>query len=301
MTDTSPSAVPADLIGLAGDAFVTRSIERIGLTDVSPREKHALVQAIYRGVNKARVWEALAARSDGRLIVEPKRVPSSLVRGDDEIAIDDVLIDHAPEDDAIFLTYAYFRLLGRDPELGERLAMQDKLAKGAINRRGAVEAIIATAKGEGRSTYVADSVAGEDLAIISGERAARMLLFKRLSPRDCIVADGALRAAKVVDGGLELHGGLALCGPKRSLRPGVWRLLLDWSQEDDAAIAVEVTGNGGVERLLGLTIAGSAVVNLEFRVEPEHLVSEVLIHAVRKGKGDWIVRPREVSLEWVSE
>ena len=71
--------------------------------------------------------------------------------------------------------------------------------------------------------------------------------------------------------------------------------------DDAAAIAVEVTGNGGVDRLLGMTIAGSAVFNAEFRVAPEHLVSEVLIHAVRKGQGDWIVRPREVSLEWVAE
>lgn len=301
MTDISPSPVPADLVALPGDAFVTRAVDRLGLSDVSPREAHAMVQAIYRGVNKARVWEALAARSEGRPTIEPKKVPSSLVRQDDEIGMEDVLIDHAPEDDAVFITYVYFRLLGRDPELGERLEMQQALATAAIDRRGAVAAIVAAAKAEGRSTYIASSAGGEDLAIVSGERAERLLLFKRLSSKDCIVADGALRAAKVIEGGLELGGGLALCGPKRSLRPGIWRLLVDWVQDDAAAIAVEVTGNGGADRLLGMTIAGSAVFNAEFRVAPEHLVAEVLIHAVRKGQGEWIARPREVSLEWVAE
>ena len=301
MTDISPSPVPSDLLALPGDAFVTRAVERLGLADVSSREAHAMVQAIYRGVNKTRVWEALSARSEGRLIAEPKTLPSSLVRGDDEIAMEDVLIDHAPEDDVIFITYLYFRLLGRDPELRERLTMQQALGSGAMDRKGAVAAVVAAAKAEGRSTYVASSTDGEDLAIVSAERTARLLLFKRLTSRDCLVADGALRAARLVDGGLELHGGLALAGPKRSLKAGVWRLLVDWCQADDAAIAVEVTGNGGADRLLSLTVAGSAVFNAEFRVAPEHLVSEVLIHGVRKGDGDWIAHPREVSLEWVAE
>ncbi|SPU44079.1 Uncharacterised protein [Brevundimonas diminuta] len=277
------------------------AVKRLRLSDVSPREEHAMVQAIYRGVNKTRIWEALSARSEGRLIAEPARLPTSLMRGDDELAIEDILIDHAPEDDAIFITYAYFRLLGRDPELRERLTLQEALTKGDLDRRGAVAAVVAASRAEGRSPYVASSAGGEDLAIVSGERSERLLLFKRLSPKDCLVADGALRDASLVDGGLKLHGGLALAGPKRSLKAGLWRLLVDWSQEDDAAIAVEVTSNGGAERLLGLTISGSAVFNAEFRVMPEHLISEVLVYAVRKGAGDWIVRPREVSLQWVSE
>ncbi|WP_313574528.1 hypothetical protein [Brevundimonas sp.] len=301
MSDIAPAPVPSDLIGLPGDAFVASAVKRLRLSDVSPREEHAMVQAIYRGVNKTRIWEALSARSEGRLIAEPVHLPTSLMRGDDELAIEDILIDHAPEDDAIFITYAYFRLLGRDPELRERLTLQEALAKGDLDRRGAVAAVVAASRAEGRSPYVASSAGGEDLAIVSGERSERLLLFKRLSPKDCLVADGALREASLVDGGLKLHGGLALAGPKRSLKAGLWRLLVDWSQEDDAAIAVEVTSNGGAERLLGLTISGSAVFNAEFRVMPEHLISEVLVYAVRKGAGDWIVRPREVSLEWVSE
>lgn len=301
MSDIAPAPVPSDLIGLPGDAFVASAVKRLRLSDVSPREEHAMVQAIYRGVNKTRIWEALSARSEGRLIAESVRLPSSLMRGDDELSIEDVLIDHAPEDDAIFITYVYFRLLGRDPELRERLTLQEAMAKGDLDRKSAVAAIVAASRAEGRSPYVARSTGGENFAIVSGERSERMLLFKRLSPKDCLVADGALREASLVDGGLKLHGGLVLAGPKRSLKAGLWRLLVDWSQEEDAAIAVEVTSNGGAERLLGLTVSGSAVFNVEFRVMPDHLVSEVLIHAVRKGAGDWIVRPREVSLEWVSE
>jgi hypothetical protein len=300
MTEIAPANVPSDLIALPGDAFVARAVERLSLTDVSPREAHALAQAVYRGVNKTRIWEALSARAEGRMTVEPSRLPSSLVRPDDQIAIEEVLIDHAPEDDVVFINYAYFRLVGRDPELRERLQLQQQLTSGAIDRTGAIKAIIGVARAEGRSPVVATVAGGEDFAILSGERAERLLLFKRLSSQECLVADGALRDARIVGGGLELYGGLALAGPRRSLKAGLWRLIMDWNQADDAAIGVEVASNGGAERLLGLTVSGCAVFNAEFRVEPEHLVSEVLIFGLRRGAGDWIVRPREVSLEWVS-
>jgi hypothetical protein len=300
MTQTSPAPVPSDLIGLPGDAFVSRAVERLGLSDVSPREAHAMTQAVYRGVNKARIWEALSARAEGRPTIPPGRLPSSLVRPDDDIAMQAVLVDHAPEDDVVFITYAYFRLVGRDPELRERLQLQQQLSSGALDRAGVVAAIVAAARAEGRSPVVAVESEGEDLAIVAGTRAARQLLFRRLPSGECLVAEGALGAARIVDDGLELRGGAALSGPKRPLRAGLWRLVLDWVQADDAAIAVEVTSNGGAERLWGLTVSGSAAFNAEFRVEPEHLVSEVRIIGLRKGAGDWIVQPREVSLEWVS-
>ncbi len=301
MTETSITAVPADLINLPGDVFVAKAVERLGVADMSPRERHALAQAIYRGVNKSRIWESLSARGDGRAIATAPRLPSSLVRSDDDIAIQEVLIDHASEDDVMFIDYAFFRLVGRDPELSERLRIQASLADGSLDRKGAILAILDAARAEGRSPVVAAMTGDQPFALVSGNRSERLILIKKLAGQEYLVADGALRNARVVEGGLQLSGGLALAGPGHALRPGLWRLQVDWSQDDEAAISIDVTANGGAEKLLGLTFAGSAVVNAEFRVEPEHLVSEALVHGVRRGRKRWLTRPREVSLKWVNK
>lgn len=302
MTETSMTPVPADLINLPGDAFVAEAIRRLGVADLPPRERHALAQAIYRGVNKSRIWESLSARSDGRAIAEPPHLLTSLVRPDDDVAIQEVLIDHASEDDAIFIDYAFFRLVGRDPELGERLRIQHALSNGTLDRKGAILAILDAARAEGRSPVVAEMSGDQPFALVSGKRSERLVLIKKLSPQEYLIADGALHNARVVDGALELSDGLVLAGPRRSLRPGLWRLQVDWSQGDEAVISIDVTANGGAEKLLGLTLVGSAVVNAEFRVEPEHLVSEVLVHGVRRnGKKRWLTRPREISLKWAGQ
>lgn len=302
MTETSNSAVPADLINLPGDVFVAQAVERLGVTDISSRERHALAQSIYRGVNKARIWESLSARSEGRTIAPAPGMLTSLVRPDDDIAIQEVLIDHASEDDAIFIDYAFFRLVGRDPELAERLRIQGALAKGSLDRKGALLTILEAARAEGRSPVLAAMSDDQPFALVSGNRSERLVLIKKLAGREYLVADGALRNARVVEGGLELSGGLALTGPARSLRPGLWRLQVDWGQDDEAAISIEVTANGGAEKLLTLTFAGSAVVNAEFRVEPEHLISDAMVHGVKRGgRKRWLTRPREVSLKWVGK
>lgn len=302
MTQISLTPVPADLINLPGDAFVAQATARLGVKDMSPREHHALAQAIYRGVNKSRIWESLSARSDGRAIAPTPHLPTSLVRSDDDIAIQEVLIDHAPEDDAIFIDYAFFRLVGRDAELSERFRIQGALADGRLDRQGAIREIMNAARSEGGSPVVATMGGDQPFALISADRSERLVLIKKLGAQEYLVADGALHNARVVEGGVELSGGLALTGPKRALRPGLWRLNVDWGQDEEAVISIDVTANGGAEKLMGLTLAGSAVCSLEFRVAPEHLVSEVLIHGVRKGGADhWLARPREVSVNWVSE
>lgn len=299
MNQTQSTPLPADLISLPGDVFVARAIERLGVKDMTPREHHALAQALYRGVNKSRVWESLAARGDGRSASPAPGLPSSLVRPDDEIAILEVLIDHAPEDDVIFIDYAFFRLVGRDPELSERLRLQNALAQGDLDRRGVVDSILASSRAEGREPVVAAMAGDQPFALISGEQSERIVLIKRLATKEYLVADGGLRNARVTSAGLELLGGAALAGPKRSLRPGRWILVLDWAQDDQAAIAVEVTANGGADKLLSVTCVGSARCSLELEVLPEHLVCEVLIHGVRKGVAEaWMVQPREVSLAW---
>lgn len=302
MSVTVKMSLPADMIALPGDAFVAEAVRRLNLSQISAREQHALAQTIYRGVNKSRIWEALSARSENRPTQSAPRLMTALVRPDDEVAVEEVLIDHADDDDAIFIEYAYFRLVGRDPELAERMQLQVALAEGQIDRHQAVQSIIEVARAEGRDPMVARMSSDQPFALISAERHERLVLVKRLSAREYLVAEGALHGASLEEEGLKLFGGLALAGPKRALKPGLWRLKLDWGQDVDAAILVEVTANAGAETILQVGFSGTTLCNLEFRVQPEHLISEVLVHGLRKGQEeDWIVRPREISLSWVGE
>lgn len=303
MSVNTKTAVPADMIALSGDAFVKEAIRRLDLeAQIGVREQHAMAQTIFRGVNKSRIWEALTARNENRPMEAAPVLMTALIRADDEVAIEEVLVDHASEDDAIFIEYAYFRLVGRDPELSERARLQAALGAGEIDRHQAVLDIMDVARAEGRNPIVAQMNNDQPFSLVGTERQERQVLVKRFSPREYLIAEGGLQGATLEGEGIRLHGGLALVGPKRPLKPGIWRLKLDWSQDPDAAILIEITANAGAEKILQVELAGTALCNLQFRVKPEHIISEVLIHGLHKGRGeDWIVRPREVSLAWVGE
>lgn len=302
MSVNANMAVPADMMAMAGDTFVAEAIRRLDLTQISHREQHTMAQAIYRGVNKSRIWEALLARNEGRPIKPPAILSTALVRPDDEIAVEEVLLDHSVEDDVVFIEYAYFRLVGRDPQFNERAHFQAALAAGEVDRREVVVQIINQAQAEGRSPVVATMNAGQAFSVVSSSRVERLLLVKRLNAHEYLIAEGGLHNAELDSDGLRLLGGLAISGPKRSLRPGRWRLKLDWGQDPNAVVLIEVTANGGAEKMLQAQMAGSILCQLEFRVLPEHLISEILIHGLERGDNEeWIVRPREVSIAWVGE
>lgn len=299
---TSPSPIPTELLALPGDKFVAKAIEILSLDTVSVREQHAMSEAIYRGVNKTRVWEALSARVAGRPIMDPTQTITGLVRPDDDIAMLEVLMDHSPEDDATFIGYCFYRLVGRDPNQDERLRLRGMIVENLGDRREVVFAILDAAKAEGRTPTVAPMTGDQAFSIIGKGRIERSLLIKRLNAKDYLVTEGGLRAAELRDDGLHLQGGLALVGPKSPMRPGLWQLMIDWAQDEEAAIVVEVTANGGMEKMASVTLVGTTLCKLEFRVLPDHLVSEILIYGIRSGKeGNWLVRPGEVSVQWVGE
>lgn len=302
-TPSSAQAIPPELLKLPAQSFVNTAIETLGVPNVSPRDANALVQAIFRGVNKSRIWEALQARNSGRPTNAPPIVPTALVRPDDDLAVEEVLTGHAPSDDVAFLDYTAFRLMGRSLEMHERLALQARLNGGA-ERAAIVVDVIDMARSEGRTPVVARMNGETPFSLVSAERTERLVLMLALNDKELMVADGLTAHARHSETGLELGEGLVFAGPKKPLRPGIWRLNLDWGQHRESAICVEATANGGAEKLFAMTFSGPARFASEFRILPEHLVCELLIFAVRKGEGvdhPWIVRPREVSLSWVAE
>lgn len=298
------AAMPAALLKLPAESFVRAAIKALGATTVTPRDANALTQAILRGVNKSRIWAALQARSEGTPSSPPPVVPTAIVRPDDEIVVEEILTSHAPSDDVVFLEYAAFRLMGRDVQLHERLRFQDRLNNG-VSRSEIIQEIVDIARAEGRNPTVARMTGDTPFSLISAECSDRLVLMLSLGDRGLMVTGDALSFnAFYKDDGLEVSEGLVLAGPKKPLRPGLWRLNVDWRQHRDSVICVEATANAGLEKLFSMTLAGRATFSSEFRTLPEYLVCEVLIFAIRKGEPDdepWIVRPQEVSLTWVAE
>lgn len=303
-TPRDPAAIPAELMSLPAASFVRAAIETLGATAVTPRDANALTQSIMRGVNKSKIWAAIQARAIGVPAAAPPTVPTALVRPDDDIATEEVLIGHAPDDDTIFVDYAAYRLIGRDLQMHERLALRNRLNSGS-SRSDVLREIIDMARAEGRNPTVARIMGDTPFSLVSAERRERLVLMLSLGERGLMVADGGLTENAVYQaGGLSLESGLVFAGPKKSLRAGRWRLNVNWDQHPDSAICFEATVNGGLEKLFSMTFAGQASFASEFTTLPEHLVFELLIFAIRKGEADdaaWIVKPQEVSLTWIAE
>lgn len=298
----SMECLPAKLAPLPAAAFVESAIEALGLTNMRPADAHALTQSILRGTSKSQVWASLFARASGRPSPPPVGLPSALVRPDDDICILEVLTDHAPDNDTTFIEYVYFRLAARSPELHERLRLQRELASGEISRTGAVRTILRLAQSEGRTPVLAALRSDTPFSIISGDRDERLLLLKRLSGTEYAVSENSLSGnAAFTDQGLAASEGLIFAGPKRPLRPGQWHLAIDWKQPDSVTTAIEVTVNGGMEKLTSIRFAGNALLRAEFRVLPEHLVTEVLVFiSNRTSHSSDVVhlQPDELSLVW---
>lgn len=144
-TPRDPAAIPAELMSLPAASFVRAAIETLGATSVTPRDANALTQSIMRGVNKSKIWAAIQARAIGVPRAAPPTVPTALVRPDDDIALEEVLIGHAPDDDTIFLDYVAYRLIGRDLQMHERLALRNRLNSGS-SRSDVIREIIDMAR-----------------------------------------------------------------------------------------------------------------------------------------------------------
>lgn len=298
------TGMPPHLMSLPAEAFVRAAVDHLNVPSITQRDISILTQTIFQGVNKLRVWETLEARAQSRAARSAPRAPTALVRPDDMLAVEEVLTGHAPEDDVVFLEYAFHRLIGRAPELYERLALQRDLAEGAADRSAVIASLVQLAFGEDKVPVVARLDGAGQFVLVSGKCSERLLLLHRMLDGELAAADGCLTAAaRMVKDGLTLEPGLIFLGPKRSLRAGLWRLNVDWYQSADSVITIAATANAGVEPLFSMTLGGPAVFSSEFRVLPEHLVVEVAVYAERHTPAEearaWTVNPRDLSLSWI--
>lgn len=299
MANFETPAIPTDLLVLPAEAFVKAAAARLEVELVG-RDAKALSQSLIRGVNKSRVWEALVARQEDRAPEPSPILPTAFMRGDSDIIVEDLLVAHAPADNNAFIDYAYERVASRGPTSQERLEMDFDLRRGAMTRAEAIKLLTDVAIADGHKPVLGRFTEGGFIAA-TGERAESLVLVRRYGA-DYIVADRFLvQPLDVVEGGWLVAPGLLAAGPKRSLRPGVWRLTVDLLQDPEAVLDIEISANGGLEYTNRMRLCGPTLMVMEFIVRPEYLVTEILLRAVRGPDEAWVINPREVSVAWVGE
>jgi hypothetical protein len=303
--------IPAGLLALPAEAFVRAAIAELKPGEIPRREITALTEALLKGVNKSRVWAALAARARGGPTPPPPSLPAVLSRPDtDAVVLIETLLPLAPDDDLIFIDEAFHRILGRSAEARDRARIQQALRRGERDRQDVVLELLEQARAEGHDPAVASlgaRLGGETpFSLLAGGHAERLVLARRIGDRELLVAEAGVGPAAVPsDGELIVDktqaGGLILAAPKRTLRSGRWRLAVDLAQSWSSRLCLDVAVNGRTESLLRLTLNGPAVFTAELEARPEHLSLELLLYGIGCDDPDepWIVRPNEITLTWV--
>lgn len=303
-----------DVFSLPAREFIEAWAQALALSEdeLSAWDREDLAGAIRRGTSRLRVIEALRSR---------KTVPAGrgfslrndIRRTPDRLALLDVLVRFAPDDDAAFLRYAFERICDREPTAAERLELEFDLRSGRIDRRATIRQITALAQREGHlalwDTLEPDDVRDEPTdarAIPAGfaidEDGRDTIVLAREIPgrRGWWVGPDIMRQKiKIADGGWMAEEGWLLAGPKRSLQPGRWRLSVNLVQDAQAILVLDVVANSGLDVLHRFQILGPISAAVVVTIEPDHRFIEVRVE-IPKGQGRAWLRARDISMSRLS-
>lgn len=308
------SGLQDDVFSLPAREFIEAWAQALSLSEdeLSAWDRENLASAIRRGSNRLKVIEALRSR---------KTIPAEtgfsmrndIRRTPDRLALLDVLVRFAPDDDAAFLSYAFQRICDREPTGAERLELEFDLRGGKVDRRSTIRRITALAQREGHlalwDTLVPDDIRDEPTdarAIPAGfaidEDGRDTVVFAREIPdrRGWWIGPDMMRQkVRIADGGWVVEEGWLLVGPKRSLQPGRWRLDIDLVQPEQTALALDVVANSGLDVLHRFQVLGPFRGSVVFAIEPDHRFVEFRID-VPKGQGRVWLKPRDISMRRLS-
>ena len=193
-------------------------------------------------------------------------------RAPDSFALVEMYTHFAPQDDAAFLRHAFSRICDRSPCESERLELEFDLRRGVVDRAAAVKRIIAIASSEGRGAFwdtlvpegeadpptPADPTSARTMpaGLVYDENGRETLIFVRsVVGAGLVIAPDVMRQTpRTIDGGWAVHEGWLVVGPKRSFKPGRWRVDLDLVQPNDAILDVDVVANSGLDVLQQIAI-----------------------------------------------
>jgi hypothetical protein len=273
---------------LAPEAFVRRCAERCGGEGValSELEIAELADAVRRGRPRLEILDAMLARHDPIDAKLQRPNVAALRRDFAGNVVVDVLLRYAPGDDVAFVRFAFEQIVNRPPTPRELLSLDFDLRCGRLDRRSIVERLDAQAQVEGVKVMVSDRappartesdrIWTADGQMVDTLGRYRIVLVRQLAGHGWLLAPGYWhQPIETADDGWKIRPGWVLTGPKRKLASGAWRLEVEFLQDDDATIFLDVVANAGLDVLAKSLFEGPARCSLRFTVADWHHFIEV--------------------------
>lgn len=301
------------VFSLAPAAFVDAWARALALTEAefTEADRDLYARAIQGGTGRLRIVDALYSRKWARPSPLGGVTAHDISGTQDQFVLIENLQHFAPNDHAAFLRYAFKQICARDPASTELLAYDFDLRRGVLDRRSAIKKIVRLANQEGRPALWDSLDLEEDRSdptcartlptgFAYDEKGRESLIFVRAIPEGgWMVAPDILRQSpKMEQRGWVLRDGWILTGPKRSLRPGTWRVDLDILQEDQV-LQVDVVANSGLDVLQEISICGAFAGSFCVTVASHHRFVELRMLARDGGEAVWI-DPRNISMHRIS-
>ncbi|MFT4115575.1 hypothetical protein [Bradyrhizobium sp.] len=301
------------VFSFAPAAFIDAWARALALSEdeLTVADRELFARAIKGGTDRLRIVNALYSRKWARPLPLAGGTAHDICGAQDQMVLIENLEHFAPDDHAAFLRYAFRQICARDPAPTELLAFDFDLRRRVLERRSAIKKIVRIANQEGRPALWDSLNLEEDKSdpacartlptgFAYDENGREALIFVRaMSEGGWMVAPDILRQApRMEQRGWVLSDGWVLTGPKRSLRPGTWRIDLDILQQDQI-LHVDVVANSGLDVLQELSICGPFAGSFCIDLASHHRFVELRLLARETAKPVWI-DPRNISMHRVS-
>ena len=294
-------------------AFVDAWARALALSEkeFTPSDRDIFVRAAQTGSSRLKIVDALYARKWVSRSVQNDRHAHDICRVDDHFVVLENLEKFTPDNDANFVGYAFRQVCAREPTSTELLTFDFDLRRGAVDRRATIKKIVRIANLEGRPALW-DSLSLEEDAsdptcartmptgFAYDEEGRESLIFVRELPQGgwMVAPDILQQLPKVEQRGWLIEQGWLLTGPKRSVRPGCWRVDLNILQNDNVLL-LDLVANSGLDVLQQISICGSFSGSFCVTLASHHRFIELRLLA-RDSSTDWWINPRNISMHRIA-
>jgi hypothetical protein len=298
---------------LAPPAFVDAWARGLALSEkeFTPEDRDIFIEAIKTGTSRLKIIETLYARKWACPSPFDAGLAHDICRAQDHFVLIENLELFAPDDHAAFIRYAFGQICSRGPTPTELLAFDFDLRRGVLERKAAVKKIIRIANQEGHPALWDSLSLDEDkndptcartlpTGFAYDEQGRESLIFVRESPGGgWMVAPDILQQSPTFEQrGWLVQQGWILAGPKRSLKPGCWRIDLNILQQEHV-LRVDVVANSGLDVLQELSIYGPFSGSFCVTLANHHRFVELRMRADDSQAPRWI-NPRNISMHRIS-
>lgn len=240
-----------------------------------------LTYRLMQGTSRLEVISAVE-RLAGERINNDAIIPSSLTQHAPPFLNVDVLEAFAPDDDEAFVDFCCERVLGKKLPNALRIQSSFELRKGSMKRVDFIESLRKFSCFDGAYTdlfkFGADSsTISTNQHVVNDGRADDQYVFLRTYKNGTRIfsAEGWHQKIGSPTENTSIHPGWLFSGPKKNIPAGQWIISLDFAQESNDQLVLDVVADCGLSSLLDITLNGPCIANFSFQIKPEHSFVEI--------------------------